>query len=341
MMDFGALPPEVNSARMYSGAGSGPMFASAIAWSTLASELESSAAETRALVGGLDAAWQGPSAEAMNAKMASHALWLTNQAAMAQHTATQANTAVAAYQAAYAATVNPALIAYNRSELSTLSATNILGQNTAAIMANEAEYSEMWATDAAAMYGYSAQSQAATTALQTPAAPADATTPVTIDSVLQQLLSQISLDPIGDTFNGAMVSAAFIAAFIQGVPAMLAVSGGGNGFNPATAVPKLSPGGNPVLIEPNPAVPVVPRSRGGTAGMGVANRLGRMSVPPSWASSTTTASSPTAGRFTPYGGGQPGSPMGVMPMGGAGKQSSEERRQQPRLGVHTLNVLPK
>jgi len=33
-------------------------------------------------------------------------------------------------------------------------ATNILGQNTPAIAATEAQYMEMWAQDAAAMYGY-------------------------------------------------------------------------------------------------------------------------------------------------------------------------------------------
>jgi hypothetical protein len=32
-MDFGALPPEINSARMYSGAGSAPLLAAASAWS--------------------------------------------------------------------------------------------------------------------------------------------------------------------------------------------------------------------------------------------------------------------------------------------------------------------
>ncbi len=35
-MDFGALPPEINSARMYSGAGSAPLLAAASAWSGLA-----------------------------------------------------------------------------------------------------------------------------------------------------------------------------------------------------------------------------------------------------------------------------------------------------------------
>ena len=42
-MDFGSLPPEINSARMYAGPGSGPMLAAASAWDGLAAELGSAA----------------------------------------------------------------------------------------------------------------------------------------------------------------------------------------------------------------------------------------------------------------------------------------------------------
>ena len=44
-----------------------------------------------------------------------------------------------------------------------LVATNVMGQNTAAIAATEALYGEMWAQDAAAMYGYAGSSAAAAT----------------------------------------------------------------------------------------------------------------------------------------------------------------------------------
>ncbi len=42
---------------------------------------------------------------------------------------------------------------------------NLLGQNTPAIAVNEAEYGEMWAQDAAAMFGYAATAATATEAL--------------------------------------------------------------------------------------------------------------------------------------------------------------------------------
>lgn len=54
------------------------------------------------------------------------------------------------------------MIEANRTLLAALVATNILGQNTSAIAATEAEYAEMWAQDATAMYGYAASSAAAT-----------------------------------------------------------------------------------------------------------------------------------------------------------------------------------
>ncbi|WP_157012061.1 PPE domain-containing protein, partial [Mycobacterium celatum] len=43
-MDFGALPPEVNSTRIYAGPGAGSMVAAAAAWDGLAAELRSAAA---------------------------------------------------------------------------------------------------------------------------------------------------------------------------------------------------------------------------------------------------------------------------------------------------------
>src|SRR5271156_3603839 len=43
-MDFAALPPEINSGRIYAGAGAGPMMTAASAWDGLASELNAAAA---------------------------------------------------------------------------------------------------------------------------------------------------------------------------------------------------------------------------------------------------------------------------------------------------------
>jgi PPE-repeat protein len=69
----------------------------------------------------------------------------------------------AAYQQAHSASIPPALILANRTQLAQLVAKNTLGQYTGAIAANEAQYGEFWAQDAAAMYGYASASSAAAT----------------------------------------------------------------------------------------------------------------------------------------------------------------------------------
>ncbi|HXS87477.1 MAG TPA: PPE family protein, partial [Mycobacterium sp.] len=162
-MEFGNYPPEVNSARMYAGAGSGPMLAAAEAWDSLAAELHSVANSYQSVISGLTAgSWMGPASVSMSAAAASYAAWLRATAAQAEETGAQARSAAAAYQTAFTATVPPPMVAANRSQLMTLIATNLFGRNTQAIAANEAQYGQMWAQDAAAMYGYSASAAAAT-----------------------------------------------------------------------------------------------------------------------------------------------------------------------------------
>jgi PPE-repeat protein len=129
----------------------------------LAADLRSQAAAYTSVVSALTSdGWRGPASTSMAAAAAPYAAWMNTTAAQAEQTANQANAAAAAYEAAFAATVPPPLIAANRAQLAMLVATNFLGQNTPAIMATEAHYVEMWAQDAAAMYGYAGSSAAAT-----------------------------------------------------------------------------------------------------------------------------------------------------------------------------------
>jgi PPE-repeat protein len=163
-MDFTMLPPEVNSGRMYAGPGSGPMLAAAAGWDGLAVELQSTAASYGSAISELTGGpWLGSSSESMTAAVAPYLDWMTTAAGQAEQTGTQAKAAAAAYEAAFAMTVPPAVIAANRSLLMALIATNVLGQNTAAIAATETDYAEMWAQDATAMYGYAGSSAAAST----------------------------------------------------------------------------------------------------------------------------------------------------------------------------------
>jgi PPE-repeat protein len=162
MLDFAALPPEVNSTRMYSGPGSGPLLAAAAAWNALAAEMRSAATSYDSVIRELiSAGWYGPSSASMLAAAAPYLAWLNATAAQAEQTGMQATAAATAFEAAFAMTVPPPVVAANRILLANLVATNIFGQNTPAIAATEAEYAEMWAQDAGAMSGYATASNSA------------------------------------------------------------------------------------------------------------------------------------------------------------------------------------
>ncbi len=163
-MDFGFYPPEINSGRMYTGPGSGPMMAAAQAWTALADELYTAAGGYQSALSELaSGAWSGPSSASMSAAAGSFVEWLSATAAQAEESAAHAQAAAAGYEMAFAMTVPPPVIAANRSLLAALVATNFFGQNTPAIAATEIQYAEMWAQDAVAMYGYAASSASATT----------------------------------------------------------------------------------------------------------------------------------------------------------------------------------
>src|ERR1700722_1370455 len=174
VFDFGALPPEINSGKIYSGPGSAPLLATSTAWNALASELQTTAAGYASTITELGSSWTGPSSTAAASAAAPYTAWLSNTAAQAEQTASQAQAAAASYEAAFAASIPPPVIAANRALLAALVATNFLGINTPAIAATEATYAEFWAQDAGAMYAYAG---AATTASQlTPFTDAPATT---------------------------------------------------------------------------------------------------------------------------------------------------------------------
>ncbi|OIN82452.1 PPE family protein [Mycobacterium malmoense] len=229
-MDFGALPPEINSGRIYSGPGPAPMLAAAAAWAGLATELHSAATAYSSAISGLRAVWLGSSSASMVAAAAPYIAWLSSIAAQAEQTAVQAQAAAGAYEAVFAATVPPPIIATNRSLLASLIATNILGQNTPAIAATEAQYAEMWAQDAAAMYGYAGSSAAATQLTPFTAPPATtsnsgetnqsaavaSTTQSSASSGVQTAVSNAVLQASATTQSGATNAAATSTAEATG-----------------------------------------------------------------------------------------------------------------------------
>jgi PPE-repeat protein len=105
-MDFAALSPEINSGRMYSGAGSGPILTAAAAWYGLADELYSAATSYESEIANLTGGpWLGPASASMATAAAAHVEWLITIAAQAEQSASQATAAAGAYEAAFAMTV--------------------------------------------------------------------------------------------------------------------------------------------------------------------------------------------------------------------------------------------
>ena len=208
MLDFGALPPEINSARMYMGPGSSSFQVAASAWNGLAAELQSAAQGYETTITQLASdEWTGPASAAMASAAQPYVTWMQETAAQAEQAATQAQAAAAAYEQAFATTVAPPLVAANRAETAAAVQANVFGQYTALIAQLEAQYGQMWAQDAAAMYSYAGQSASASqvTPFATPAATTNpggtATQPAAVSqatatsaasstqSILQQLTS--------------------------------------------------------------------------------------------------------------------------------------------------------
>ncbi|WP_205874596.1 PPE family protein [Mycobacterium camsae] len=313
--DFGLLPPEVNSARMYSGPGAESTLAAANAWDSLATVLNSAAVSYGTVIAGLAVeSWMGPASASMAAAAAPYAAWLSAAAVRAERTAGQARAAAAAYEAAFAMTVPPALIAVNREQLMSLVETNVLGQNSPAIEALQAEYAEMWAQDAAAMFDYAASSEAASTLLpftaptQTadPAGPtaaaAAAASTAGIPAISAQTLQGLAalLSPASSAIPGSAASitlptpigdldiaAAYIAVTATASLSLSAVNtarpwifGVGTTSKPTPDDDAVEPTEGTVLGSHRDAPPGI----GGapSAGVGQAALVGALTVPHSW-----------------------------------------------------------
>src|ERR1700733_7032326 len=211
-MSFSLIPPEINSALMYQGAGSGPLLEAATAWNGLAADLEATATQYQTAITNLTTGtWLGPSSAHMAAAAEPYIGWLQSTAAEAAQTGAQAQAAAGAYQTAYASMVPPPVITANRAELTALVSNNFLGQNTGAIAQNEAEYLDMWIQDALGMDTYNLNSTGASAALPTQtAAPL-----VTSGS---NALAAAAAAPAGSTTGGLIVAILNAVAALFGAP---------------------------------------------------------------------------------------------------------------------------
>lgn len=289
-LEFGLLPPEVNSARMYTGPGSAPMLAAAAAWDEVGAELERFAATYSTIISELhERHWAGPSATSMATTVAPYAAWVSATAQQATLAATQARLAVTAYETAFAATVPPTVIAANRTLLATLVATNFFGQNTPSIAATEAAYAEMWAQDAAAMYTYSADASSAATLSRfeqpplgaNPVGPSTQTIAATLQLAGLASDGSAAADPAAspilaafETFN--TLSGPLVPAYQ--IPFAI--------FTAGIFVNGLTQSGVQAQTLPELAAPLGGAAPSVLAHVGRAGAVGALSTPPSWAADT-------------------------------------------------------
>jgi PPE-repeat protein len=364
-MDFAILPPEVNSARMYAGPGSGSLMAAAGSWDSLASELSTTAKTYESVVSGLTTLhWRGPASESMTATATPYVGWLYTTAEQTKQTAMQARAAAAAFEQAFAMTVPPPVITANRTQLTSLIATNFFGQNTAAIAATEAQYAEMWAQDAAAMYGYASSSAAA--AMLTPfTQPQQTTNPAGLPAqsaavsqaatLVSNTLHGLATGPMPQSLQDfwtnfgidAPIWGDLSSSGVFTLPATLNIAGfvEKGALDEDTIAEAF--GGLPTALADavRPSVPTTALSGGGGAVSAVltgAKSIGPLSVPPSWSAPSVSRVSALSGAGLTtlpgtdeaVGSGMPGVPG--MPAGTHARAFGVV----PRYGVR-LTVMPR
>ncbi|WP_066916278.1 PPE family protein [Mycobacterium interjectum] len=154
MVNLSVLPPEVNSALIYSAPGWEKLGAAASEWECFATGFHLIAVSFKATFAGLITNWPGPAGIWMAGAAAHYASRMTVLAAQAAGACANAKAAEKTSKTVFGMAVPPLVIAANRSWLATLATHNLLGQNAHAIAVTEAHYLEMWAQDAVTMNGY-------------------------------------------------------------------------------------------------------------------------------------------------------------------------------------------
>lgn len=315
---------------MYTGPGAGPLMAAAAAWNNVAAELNTTASASQSVISTLtDDEWRGPSAVAMASAATPYLEWIQTTAGAAQLAAEQAMASAAAYEAALAMTVPPPLVVANRVQLAALVASNVLGQNTPAIAVTEAQYGEMWAQDAAAMYGY-AGSSASAGKLEPLSDPAPTTNAGGLggqaagtSAGLPGLVSGLpaATQSLSGPLSGAAAPASALSDFfsnnlVENIPNGIFDMASWNGFNAIVTgilyahtadAGLMAKGFEPAFGglgtegwpkgSPPPAVTAAAGSPM-LAGMGQASTVGKLSVPAAWSAATPAepaAAGPLAG----------------------------------------------
>ncbi|WP_341286251.1 PPE family protein [Mycobacterium decipiens] len=148
-------PPEVHSAALSFGPGSGPLLDAGEAWQQLGLEYDWAAQELGNELAVVP--WEGPSSQSYQGAHGPYLEWLEEAGQESQQQAVAHQQAAAAYSVALVEMPTLAELSVNRTANVALLSTNFFGINAIAIALNEAAYARMWLQAAGAMQQYQAQ----------------------------------------------------------------------------------------------------------------------------------------------------------------------------------------
>lgn len=212
-MEWLALPPEINSARLIAGAGAVPLQTAAGAYSMLSVQLSGAAMGMTALMASMASQWVGPTSVIAMSAFSSYVSWIHATSAQLASAAGRAQAQAAAYVAAVAAMPPLPVIETNQATGITLASTNVMGVNTAPLAANEAAYMAMWVQAAVVMSSYAAATAA--NAVFDPFMPAPPIVGIGVPSPLvAQTAMAATLTPLKDAELAAAGAQAGVAAAI-------------------------------------------------------------------------------------------------------------------------------
>lgn len=381
VLSFAAIPPEITSSLIYSGAGAAPLVAAATAYANLAAEVSATASQWESIISLLTSQqWTGGGSAAAATAAQPIITYLTETATTLEQASAQATASAAAYEAVFAAVVPPPVILTNRTTQAALVASNILGQNTPAIVALDTLYGEYWAQDAAAMAAYQAASAAA--GVLTPVTPLTSTTdpaaatavdnaalagdasggtaqalaaplaqavtlPFTTDGLLGSIDNFLGTPAVLNGINGAVNTAAWFV--MNTIPTAVSL-GHTLGAVPAIAVSDVVPAGAAGITEGTMVGAVAPAGLGGvsSAALGEASAVGGLSVPAGWGSAAPATLASTTAPLEGSGwtvaseaaAAEPVTAMPGMPGMAAAAKGAGAYGAGPRYGVKPI-VMPK
>lgn len=156
--EWGADPPEVNSAGFWFGPGASTFVAAAENLVSVAAGLIANLGGQEAINAALAMSWPDPTGALAVLAKVPLMLWQAAAAGQIEAQAAVIHQVALAFESLKAATPTPGEIGENQVEHGTLQAHNFLGMLTPAIIANRANYGRMWVTSASNKYAYAAAS---------------------------------------------------------------------------------------------------------------------------------------------------------------------------------------